>query len=182
VRASDDSGVTWSTEAYPFGGETFNAWARAPRLVASHDEQTLYLFTANDVRPQYRSTVDATLVAWTAVSDAGDTTIADVGGNNCGAAGDECCRAHNFSFMETATPGQWIYVGRAGSYTGAGRGTQVGTLGGSWSLQVDQGGGGGTSGGAGTATTFLDRAGNVIYLRGTEYGSDIYSASQRTVA
>jgi RHS repeat-associated protein len=76
--------------------------------------------------------------------------------------------------METTTAGQWIYVGKAPSSTASGRGTQVGTLGGSWSTQVDHGGGGGFSGGHGTATTFLDRDGNVIYLRVTEGGDNLY--------
>jgi RHS repeat-associated protein len=176
VRVSDDSGVSWAAESYLFAGETFDAWVRAPLLVASHDEQTLYLFSANGVRPQYRSSTDPTLASWTAAADAGDTTIRDIGENNCGSAGNECYRAHDFSFMETTTPGQWIYIGRSDSLTGAGRGTQVGTLGPSaiWSPQFDHGGGGGSSGGDGTATTFLDRAGNVIYLRGSEYGDNLY--------
>jgi hypothetical protein len=44
-RVSDDNGVTWATNAYPFGTETFDTQFFVPRLVSSRDGQTLYLFT-----------------------------------------------------------------------------------------------------------------------------------------
>jgi len=50
VRVSDDSGITWAAETYLFAGETFDTTRRAPRLVASRDQQTLYLFSASGER------------------------------------------------------------------------------------------------------------------------------------
>jgi hypothetical protein len=97
--------------------------------------------------------------------------------NNCGFSGPECYRAHAFSFMETASPGRWIYIAKSDSGFGqSGRGTQVGTLGGSWSAQVDHFGSGGISGccGHSTAATMLDRDGNVYFLRSASGGENTY--------
>ncbi len=177
LRASDDSGVTWSSEPTPFGTETFDGYGFAPRLVASRDAQTLYLFTAaNNAIPQYRSTTDSTLASWGAAVAAGDSSMRVASGNNCGSAGSECYRAHSFSFMETATAGKWIYIAKSDSgYGQSGRGTQVGSLGGIWSPQVDHLGSGGVSGGGdSTATTFLGRQGYVYFVRATGGGEQLY--------
>ena len=176
-RASDDSGLNWSPETYPFGAETFEAWQFTPWVVASRDGQTLYVFSATSgAMPQYRSTVDPTLMSWTSPSAAGDGSMLPAGPNGCGDAG-ECQRAHAFGFMETATPGKWVYVANTvptGNY--AGRGTQVGTLGGSWSAQFDHGGSGNVSaqGAHSGATTFLDRNGYVFFVRATDFGEQLY--------
>jgi RHS repeat-associated protein len=175
LRTSTDNGATWSAESNPFGSETFGTTTFAPRLVASRSGTTLYLFSAvNGSRPTYRYTTD--LSTWTSAVDAGDTSMRAAGANNCGSAGQECYRAHAFGFMETATAGSWVYITKSDSGFGqSGRGTQVGTLGGSWSAQVDHGGSGGLSGGGdSTATTFLDRSGNVYFIRGTGYGDNVY--------
>lgn len=174
-RTSTDSGATWASESNPFGTETFDSTTFAPRVVASHSGTTLYMFTASSGnRPQYRSTTN--LTTWSSAAAAGDTSMRVANGNNCGNAGDECYRAHAFGFMETATTGTWIYISKSDSgYGQSGRGTQVGTLGGSWSSQVDHGGSGGLSGGGeSTATTFLDRDGNVYYIRAGEHGESLY--------
>jgi RHS repeat-associated protein len=180
-RASDDSGLSWSPEAYPLGIETFDAWTLAPRVVASHDAQTLYVFTAiNGGIPQYRSTVDPTLVSWTTPSAAGDGSMRPASTNSCSDLGDdECDRAHAFSFMETASPGQWVYVAKSVSgYENSGRGTQIGTLGASsaWTAQVDHFGYGNISalGGHSGASTFLDRSGYVYFIRATTFGERLY--------
>src|SRR5712692_7071271 len=177
LRVSDDSGATWSAEATPFGTESFDASGFAPRLVASRDAQTLYLFSAaSGAIPQYRSSVDPTLSSWSAPSAAGDGSMRVAAGNNCGSAGDECYRAHAFSFVESATVGRWIYVAKSDSgYAQSGRGTQVGVLGGAWSTQVDHQGSGGLSGGGdSSATTFLDRQGFVYFIRASGNGDQLY--------
>jgi RHS repeat-associated protein len=173
VRASDDNGVTWSAEAYLFSGETFNAYTFAPRLVASRDGQTLYFFNAtNGTIPQYRSSTDPTLILWSAAAPAGDSSMDIVEGNNCGT--EMCQHAHTFGFMETATAGTWIYISKTGLQVG--RGTQVGSLGGTnWSLQFNHGGDGGAfADGDSTATTFLDRDGAVVYVRAASKGRFLY--------
>lgn len=179
LRASDDNGLTWSAEAYPFGAETFDRTAYAPRLVPSRDGQTLYLFHAiGGAVPRYRSTTDPTLVTWTAAAVAGDATMRTVNGNNCGNSGSECYRAHAFGFMETATAGRWVYIAKSDAGFGqSGRGTQAGTLGGSWTAQVDHGGSGGLTGccGESTATTFLGRDGSVYYTRAGSFGEHLYT-------
>src|SRR5947208_8639101 len=79
--------------------------------------------------------------------------------------------------METAIAGRWVYIAKSDSGFGqSGRGTQVGTLGGSWSTQVDLGGSGGLTGccGESTAASFLDRDGNIIYIRAASYGDGLY--------
>ena len=79
--------------------------------------------------------------------------------------------------METATAGRWLYIAKSDAGFGqSGRGTQYGSLGGSWSSQIDLGGSGGASGSGGesTATSFLDRSGNIYYLRASEYGDALY--------
>lgn len=175
-RTSTDSGATWSAESNPFGSETFDTSTLAPRVVASHSGATLYIFTAAaSARPQYRSSTN--LTSWTSAAAAGDTSMRVVSGNSCGSAGQECYRAHAFGFMETATSGTWVYIAKSDSGWGqSGRGTQVGTLGGSWSTQVDHYGSGSLSGAGGqsTATTFLDRSGNIYYLRAGEKGEILY--------
>jgi RHS repeat-associated protein len=177
VRTSTDNGASWSSEAQLFSGETFNSDAFAPRVVASHAGTTLYVFTAvNGQKPKYRSSTDSTLATWSSAVDAGDSSMRVAAANNCGSAGQECYRAHAFGFMETATSGSWVYISKSDSGWGqSGRGTQVGTLGGSWSTQVDHLGSGGLSGGGdGTATTFLDRSGNVYFIRSDERGYGLY--------
>ncbi|MBI2773447.1 MAG: PKD domain-containing protein [Chloroflexi bacterium] len=127
--------------------------------------------------PRYRSTADPTLGSWTAALPAGDASMRPASGNSCGASLAECSRAHNFSFLETATPGTWIYVAKSSAGFGqSGRGTQVGTLGGGWSAQVDHGGSGGLTGccGHSTATTMLDQGGSVLFLRSTSGGENTY--------
>lgn len=174
-RTSTDSGANWSTESNPFGSETFDYATFAPRVVASHDGATLYVFTAvSGARPQYRASTN--LTSWSSAAAAGDTSMRVVTGNNCGNAGQECYRAHAFGFMETATAGTWVYIAKSDAgWSQSGRGTQVGTLGGSWSTQVDHGGSGGLSGGGESmATTFLDRSGNVYYIRAGEKGEYLY--------
>lgn len=176
-RVSTDNGATWGSEYAPFGAETFNSGNSAPLLVTSRDGSTLYFFNCCvSNRPQYRSTTDPTLVTWTSPVAAGDTTMRVVSGNSCGNAAQECYRAHTFEFTETATAGQWVYIAKSDSGFGqSGRGTQVGTLGGAWSAQVDHGGSGGLSGGGESrATAFIDRNGNVIYVRGGERGDYLY--------
>ena len=176
-RVSTDSGATWGSEYAPFGAETFDSGNSAPLLVTSRDGSTLYLFhCCVSSRPQYRSTTDPTLVTWTSPAPAGDTSMRVVTGNNCGLAAQECYRAHTFEFTETATAGSWVYIAKSDSGFGqSGRGTQVGTLGGSWSGQIDHGGSGGLSGGGESrATAFLDRSGNVIYVRAGERGDYLY--------
>jgi RHS repeat-associated protein len=176
-RVSTDDGATWGSEYAPFGTETFDSGNSAPLLVTSRDGNTLYLFhCCVSGRPQFRSTADPTLVTWTSPAAAGDTSMRVVSGNNCGLAAQECYRAHTFEFTETATAGSWVYIAKSDSGFGqSGRGTQVGTLGGSWSGQVDHGGSGGLSGGGESrATAFLDRSGNVIYVRGGERGDYLY--------
>lgn len=175
IRTSSDSGATWSAESYPFGSETFSYDGWAPRLVASHAGTTLYLFTAADnAVPSYRSTTD--LATWTTPAAAGNSSMHVVTGNQCGNGGQECYRAHPFEFMETATAGSWVYITKsAAGYGQSGRGTQVGSLGGSWSTQVDHEGSGTLSGGGeSTATTFLDRSGNVFYIRAGGFGEYLY--------
>ncbi|MEK6225545.1 MAG: RHS repeat-associated core domain-containing protein [Chloroflexota bacterium] len=177
VRVSTDSGATWGTEYSPLGAETFDAGNSAPLLVASRDGTKLYLFhCCVSSLPQYRYTTDPTLTTWTSPVAAGDVSIRPVSGNNCGNAAAECYRAHTFEFTETATTGSWVYIAKSDSgYGQSGRGTQVGTLGGAWSAQVDHGGSGGLSGGGESrATTFLDRGGAVIYVRGGERGDYLY--------
>jgi len=175
IRTSTDSGSSWSSESNPFGSETFDYADLAPRLVANKAGTTLYLFTAaSSAIPQYRYTTN--LSSWTSAAAAGDSSMHIAELNNCGSAGAECGRAHAFSFMETATAGTWVYVAKSASgYGQSGRGTQVGTLGGSWSTQVDHGGSGGLSGGGeSAATTFLGRDGSVYYVRAGEYGESLY--------
>ncbi len=139
VRTSADNGATWGTEFAPFGAETFDGGNSAPLLVTSRSGNTLYFFNCCvSSLPQYRSTTDPTLVTWTSPAPAGDASMRAVSGNNCGNAGAECYRAHTFEFTETATAGQWVYIAKSDSGWGqSGRGTQVGTLGGAWSTQVD---------------------------------------------
>lgn len=177
-RVSTDSGATWAAEYSPFGVETFSTGATTPLLGASRNGATLYLFSCCvSSLPQYRSTVDPALATWSAAAVAGDATMRLVAGNNCGNSGQECYRAHAFEFMETATPGQWIYIAKSDSGFGqSGRGTQVGTLGGAWSAQVDHGGSGGVTGccGDSRATTFLDRSGNILYVRADSFGQNLY--------
>ncbi|MGH8733593.1 MAG: sialidase family protein, partial [Burkholderiales bacterium] len=171
LRTSTDNGATWTGEANPFGSETFDAGGFAPRLVASRDGTKLYLFNhVSGQVPKYRYTTD--LSTWTTAANAGDGTMRLPSGNNCGSAGQECYRAHSFGFMETASTGSWVYITKSDSGWGqSGRGTQVGTLGGSWSTQVDHFGSGGISGGGdSTATTFLGRSGEVYYIRAGGYG------------
>lgn len=174
-RTSTDNGVNWTTEAYQFTGETFDSTNLAPRVVASRNGQTLYVFSATPGQvPTFRSTTD--LTNWTSAAAAGNATMRVVNGNNCGSAGQECYRAHAFGFMETATAGSWIYISKSDSGWGqSGRGTQVGSLGGSWSTQIDHGGSGGLSGGGeSTATTFLGRDGAVYFIRAGESGDRLY--------
>jgi RHS repeat-associated protein len=174
-RTSTDNGASWSAESNPFGSETFDTSNFAPRVVASHDGATLYVFTAaSNARPYYRSSTNVT--SWSSAAVAGDSSMRVATGNNCGSAGQECYRAHTFGFMETATSGTWVYVSKSDSgWAQSGRGTQVGSLGGSWSTQVDHGGSGGASGGGeSTATTFLDRDGAVYYVRAGGYGENLY--------
>jgi RHS repeat-associated protein len=174
-RTSTDSGASWSAESNPFGNETFDSSTLAPRVVASHDGATLYIFTAaGSARPYYRSSTN--LTSWSTSAVAGDSSMRVVTGNNCGSAGQECYRAHAFGFMETATAGTWVYISKSDSGWGqSGRGTQVGSLGGSWSTQVDHLGSGGLSGGGeSTATTFLGRDGAVYYIRAGEDGENLY--------
>lgn len=176
-KISNDSGASWAAEYAPFGSETFDSGNSAPLLVASRDGTTLYLFSCCvSSRPQYRSTTDAALATWTTPVAAGDATMRVVTGNNCGNAAAECYRAHTFEFTETATAGNWVYIAKSDSGFGqSGRGTQVGALGGSWSAQVDHGGSGGLSGGGESrATAFVDRSGNIIYVRGGEAGNYLY--------
>jgi RHS repeat-associated protein len=177
VRVSTDSGATWGPESSPLGTETFDAGNSAPLLVASRDGTKLYLFhCCVSSLPQYRYTTDPTLVTWTSPVAAGDSSMRLVTGNNCGLAAAECYRAHTFEFTETAVAGNWVYIAKSDSgYGQSGRGTQVGTLGGAWSAQVDHGGSGGLSGGGESrATTFLDRGGAVVYVRGGERGDYLY--------
>jgi len=181
-RISSDNGATWGPESYPFGSETFDSGVQfTPVVTTSRDGQTLYFFTAiGAVIPTFRSTTDLTLVSWTAAAPAGDSSMRTAGGayggNNCGNAGAECYRAHDYQFMETAIPGRWVYIAKSDSGFGqSGRGTQYGTLGGAWSAQIDLGGSGGLSGGGESgATTFLDRAGNIYYIRAGEFGENVY--------
>ena len=181
-RISTDNGATWGAEFYPFGAETFDSSPGfTPVVTTSRDGQTMYFFTAvGSVIPTFRSTTDLTLVSWTAAAPAGDASMrtagGNYGGNNCGNAGAECYRAHDYQFMETAIPGRWVYIAKSDSGFGqSGRGTQYGTLGGSWSSQIDLGGSGGLSGGGESgATTFLDRAGNIYYIRAGEVGENVY--------
>ena len=175
-RTSGDNGATWSAETTPFGSETFDLDDFTPAVVASRDAQTLYVFSSSGQLPKYRSTTDTGLVTWSTAADAGDASMAVPSPNNCGNAGQECYRAHGFSFMETATAGNWVYVAKSASGFGqSGRGTQVGTLGGSWSTQVDHFGSGGLSGGGqSSATTFLGRDGSIYYIRAAEYGDGLY--------
>ncbi|MGH2356778.1 MAG: LamG-like jellyroll fold domain-containing protein, partial [Candidatus Limnocylindria bacterium] len=175
LRTSTDNGASWSGESNPFGSETFDWTNFAPRVVASQNGQTLYVFAAaSGAVPTYRSTTN--LVNWTTAASAGNASMRVTSGNNCGSAGQECYRAHAFEFMETATTGTWVYIAKSDSgFAQSGRGTQVGTLGGSWSTQVDHGGSGGASGGGeSTATTFLGRDGSVYYIRAGGYGESLY--------
>jgi RHS repeat-associated protein len=177
-RISTDSGATWGSESFPFGTTTFATdTGFAPVVVTSKDQQSLYVFTAtNGSVPQYRLSTDATLVTWSSAAAAGDSSMRVAAGNNCGSAGNECYRAHAFQFTETASAGRWLYIAKSDAgYGQSGRGTQYGTLGGSWSTQIDLGGSGGLSGGGeSTATTFLDRAGNLVYVRAGERGENVY--------
>ena len=178
-RVSTDNGATWGAEYAPFGAETFDSGNGAPLLVASRDGSKLYLFhCCVSSLPQYRWTTDPALVTWTSPAAAGDASMRLVSNNNCGNAAAECYRAHWFEFTETATAGSWVYITKSDSGFGqSGRGTQVGTLGptGAWSTQVDHGGSGGLSGGGESrATAFIDRSGNVIYVRGGERGDYLY--------
>lgn len=177
-RVSTDGGNSWGLEYAPFGSEIFayNDWA--PLLIASRDGSRLYFFSCCvggtlPGTPQYRYTTDPGLANWTTAAAAGDSSMAIAQHNNCGGGG-ECIRAHNFSFMENAA-GQWVYVAMTtGGFTS--RATQVGVLGGSWSAQVNMGGEGGlSSGGESNATTFLDRSGNVYFLRADQNGQYLYS-------
>jgi RHS repeat-associated protein len=178
VRVSDDDGATWSAEANLFSGSTFDPWTFAPRLVASRDSATLYFFhAAVDSIPQYRSTTDSTLATWSSPTAAGGVSMRQAKGNSCGNSGQECYRAHAYSFMETATAGTWLYIAKSDAgWAQSGRGTQVGTLGGTWSTQVDLGGSGGLTGccGESTATTFLDHSGDIYYLRAGSLGEYLY--------
>src|SRR5439155_7185441 len=174
--------TTWGAEYAPFGIETFNSFDFAPLLMTSRDGLRLYVFSCCvggtfPGIPQYRVTTDTTLVTWTAPAAAGDTSMAQAAHNSCGNSGAECACAHDFSFMEAATAGQWVYIAKSPSGSAqSGRGTQVGSLGGAWSAQVDHGGSGGISGccGESTATTFLDRSGNVYYIRVDHVGQNLY--------
>src|SRR5437867_5618984 len=158
-RVSTDGGTSWGLEFSPFGSEVFSANDWAPLLITSRDGSHLYFFSCCvggtlPGTPLYRSTTDPALVNWTTAAAAGDSSMAIAQHNNCGGAGFECTRAHNFSFTETATAGQWLYIAMTtGGFTS--RATQVGTLGGGWSAQVNMGGGGGnTNGGESNATAF----------------------------
>src|SRR2546425_448783 len=116
VRTSSDNGATWSAESNPFGSETFDRGAFAPRLVGSRDGNTLYLFsTVSGQKAKYRSTTSADLTGWSTAADVGDASIRTPSGNNCGSAGQECYRAHAFSFMETATAGRWLFITKSDS-------------------------------------------------------------------
>lgn len=112
-------------------------------LTTSGDGQTLYFFTAvGAVIPNFRSTTDLALVNWTAAAPAGDSSMRTAGGayggNNCGNAGAECYRTHDYQFNGDRDPGRWVYIAKSDSGFGqSGRGTQYGTLGGSWSTQID---------------------------------------------
>ncbi|TME41841.1 MAG: exo-alpha-sialidase, partial [Chloroflexi bacterium] len=179
-RVSADSGATWGAEYAPFGSETFDGnTGNVPLLLASRNGNTLYLFSCCVAGlAQYRSTTDATLATWSAASPAGDGTMHLVAGSECGFAGQECYRAHNFEFTELPS-GQWLYIARSGDNDNVKctRGTQVGTLGGSWSAQFNHGGGCNISGAGGEsrATAFVDRSGSVYYLRAGEVGNYLYS-------
>lgn len=176
-RVSDDSGLNWSPETYPFGAETFDPWTLAPRVTASRDGQTLYVFTAvQEQIPNYRLSTDPNLVTWTSQVPAGNGTMATAARNGCG-ADDECPRAHGFWFMETTTPGSWVYIAKSpAGYGQAARGTQVGILGGDWSTQIEHGGQAGVfgTGAHSTATTFLDRNGYIYFIRSYDRGQQLY--------
>jgi len=180
-RISTDNGATWGAEFRPFGSELFDRTNFAPMLVTSRDGTHLYLFTApsSGALPQYRSTTDPTLATWTAAADAGDTTMHVVRSSDCSVPGvlapNECQRSRNFFFTELSS-GQWLYIAIEDcACTNGSRGTQVGTLGGSWSPQVDHGGAGGINSGAeGTATAFVDRAGAVYFLRDDNFGRNFW--------
>ena len=171
VRTSSDNGASWGAEFTPFGTETFDATHLSPLLTASRDGTRLYLFNCCALSlPQYRYTTDPALGSWTAATTAGDGTMHVVASSDCSTGGPyhiyECERSRNFDFLETATSGQWLYISRADSgYTNGSRGTQVGTLGGAWSAQVDHGGSGGLNCCAeGNASAFLDRNGAIYYV------------------
>jgi RHS repeat-associated protein len=181
VRTSSDNGATWATEFTPFGTEIFDATHLSPLLTASRDGTRLYFFSCCvSGLPQYRYTTDPALGSWTSATNAGDGTMHLVFSSDCSTGGAyhiyECERSRNFDFLETATSGQWLYISRADSgYTNGSRGTQVGTLGGTWSAQVDHGGSGGLNCCAeGNASAFLDRNGAIYYVRVSEQGERLY--------
>lgn len=181
-RISPDNGASWGAEFSPFGTETFDTMQVAPLVVASRDGARLYVFSCCvSSLPQYRYTTDASLVTWTAAAAAGDASMHIVANDDCTVGGPtpnlECVRSHDFQFVETAASGQWLYIARSDSgYTKGARGTQVGTLGGSWSTQVDHGGSGGLNCcSEGQANAFVDRSGNIYYIRVSERGERLYS-------
>jgi len=118
---------------------------------------------------------DDHLTSWTSAAAAGDSSMRVVTEQLRQRRSGVLSRAR-LRFMETATAGSWVYIAKSDSgYGQSGRGTQVGTLGGSWSAQVDHGGSGGLSGGGeSTATTFLGRDGSVYYVRAGGYGEYLY--------
>ena len=72
-RTSTDNGASWSAESNPFGSETFDSSTLAPRVVASHDGATLYIFTAAaSARPYYRSSTN--LTTWSTAAAASSST------------------------------------------------------------------------------------------------------------
>ncbi|MDP9281379.1 MAG: DUF6531 domain-containing protein, partial [Chloroflexota bacterium] len=178
-RVSTDNGATWASEYAPFGTATFDTTRWAPLLVTSRDGSTLYAFSAaGGSIPEYRYTQDPTLATWTGPFAAGDSSMHAAIGWSCG-DNSECARGHAFEFTETAVPGQWVYISATevgDEHWGCGRGTQAGTLGGSWSAQV----GHGTTcdlsgfGGGSRATTFLDRGGNVYFVRTNSTGNTLF--------
>ncbi|MDQ2913449.1 MAG: discoidin domain-containing protein [Chloroflexota bacterium] len=178
-RVSTDGGSTWGLEYAPFGTETFNYNDWAPLLITSRDGSRLYFFNCCvggtlPGTPLYRYTTDPGLASWTAAAAAGDSSMAIAQHNNCGGSGQECYRAHNFSFTENVA-GQWVYVAMSTGASAA-RATQVGPLGGSWSAQVDMGGQGGIfHGSSSNPTTFRDRSGNVYFLQLDEIGQSLFS-------
>lgn len=177
-RTSTDDGATWSAPFQPFGTTTFSPGNYSPLLVTSRDGTKLYVFACCDANshPTYSYTTDATLATWTAFATTGDASMHAVSNNNCGNSGQECYRAHLFEFTELPS-GSWLFITKSASgYGQSGRGTQVGTLGGAWSTQVDLGGSGGISGccGESRATAFVDRNGYVFYVRADSSGRNVY--------
>jgi RHS repeat-associated protein len=178
-RVSTDNGASWASEYAPFGTATFDTTRWAPLLVTSRDGTTLYVFSAvSESVPEYRYTQDPTLATWTGPLSAGDASMHAAINWSCG-DNSECARGHAFEFTETAILGQWVYISATSvefENYGCGRGTQAGTLGGSWSAQVGHGTTCGLSGGGGgsRATTFLDRSGNVYFLRTDSAGVNVF--------